>query len=129
MNAPQPSLTALLRDGLRTGAATLWIDDEGAMDRPWTLTPSLEATLALLALAVLSTALASVIFFRLIRTLGPVTTTSNAYLRALVSVAFGVVFLAEPLSWSLLAASALIVAGVMLVTLPGRPDRELRRAG
>jgi len=100
-----------------------------AMDRPWTLAPGLEATLALLALAVLSTALASVVFFRLIRTLGPVTTTSNAYLRALVSVAFGVVFLAEPLSWSLLAASALIVAGVMLVTLPGRPDRELRRAG
>jgi amino acid adenylation domain-containing protein len=33
VNAPQPSLTALLRDGLRTGAATLWIDDEGAMRR------------------------------------------------------------------------------------------------
>ncbi|SEF30603.1 EamA family transporter [Variovorax sp. NFACC27] len=100
-----------------------------ALDRPWTLAPSLEATLALLALALLSTALASVVFFRLIRTLGPVTTTSNAYLRALVSVAFGVVFLAEPLSWSLLAASALIVAGVVLVTRPGRPGRELRRAG
>lgn len=100
-----------------------------ALDRPWTLAPGLEATLAVLALALLSTALASVIFFRLIRTLGPVATTSNAYLRALVSVAFGVVFLAEPVSWSLLVASALIVAGVVLVTLPGRPGRELRRAG
>lgn len=33
MNAPRPSLTALLRDGLRTGAATLWVDDEGSMER------------------------------------------------------------------------------------------------
>jgi drug/metabolite transporter (DMT)-like permease len=100
-----------------------------ALDRPWTLAPGLQATLAVLALALLSTALASVIFFRLIRTLGPVATTSNAYLRALVSVAFGVVFLAEPVSWSLLVASSLIVAGVVLVTRPGRPGRELRRAG
>ena len=99
------------------------------IDRPWTLTPGLQATLALLALALLSTALASVIFFRLIRTLGPVATTSNAYLRALVSVAVGVVFLAEPMGWGLLGASALIVAGVVLVTLPGRSGRELHRAG
>jgi len=99
------------------------------IDRPWTLAPGLQATLALLALALLSTALASVIFFRLIRTLGPVATTSNAYLRALVSVAVGVVFLAEPMGWGLLGASALIVAGVVLVTLPGRSGRELHRAG
>jgi drug/metabolite transporter (DMT)-like permease len=99
------------------------------IDRPWTLAPSLQATLALLALALLSTALASVIFFRLIRTLGPVATTSNAYLRALVSVVVGGVFLAEPMGWGLLGASALIVAGVVLVTLPGRPGRELHRAG
>ncbi|WP_432726894.1 AMP-binding protein [Variovorax sp. W6] len=33
MNARQPSLTALLRDGMRTGAATLWVDAEGSMRR------------------------------------------------------------------------------------------------
>ena len=33
MSTRQPSLTALLRDGLRSGAATLWIDAEGSMRR------------------------------------------------------------------------------------------------
>ncbi len=86
------------------------------IDRPWTLAPGLHATLAVVALALLSTALASVIFFRLIKTLGSLATTSNAYLRALVSVAFGVVFLSEPLSWNLVLATALIFIGVALVT-------------
>jgi drug/metabolite transporter (DMT)-like permease len=90
-----------------------------AVDRPWTLAPGLEATLAAFGLALLSTALASVIFFRLIRTLGSVATTSNAYLRALVSVLFGVFFLSEPLGWNVVLAAALILGGVALITWKG----------
>jgi drug/metabolite transporter (DMT)-like permease len=86
------------------------------LDAPWALRPSLHATLALLGLALLSTALASVIFFRLIKTLGSLATTSNAYLRALVSVLLGAVFLGEPVGWPLVAAIALIFTGVALVT-------------
>ena len=51
--------------------------------------------LALAALAVFSTALAFVIYFRLIRTLGSVGTTAQAYLRVPIGVAVGVVFLGE----------------------------------
>ena len=50
------------------------------------------------ALAVFSTALAFVIYFRLIQTLGSVGTTAQAYLRVPIGVALGVVFLGETLS-------------------------------
>ena len=42
-----------------------------------------------------STALAFVIYFRLIQTLGSVGTTAQAYLRVPIGVAVGVVFLGE----------------------------------
>jgi drug/metabolite transporter (DMT)-like permease len=101
-----------------TASALLMLPIALALDRPWTLRPGPQALLAALALALLSTALASVIFFRLIRTLGSLATTSNAYLRALVSVAIGVLFLGEPLGWPVLAATGLVVGGLVLVTRP-----------
>jgi len=65
---------------LIAGAAVL-IPLSLAVERPWTLTPSTSSLLALLALAVFSTAIAFVIYFRLIQTLGSVGTTAQAYLR------------------------------------------------
>lgn len=62
------------------GAAIL-IPISIVVDRPWTLTPSMSSLFALLGLAVFSTALAFVIYFRLIQTLGSVGTTAQAYLR------------------------------------------------
>ena len=79
-----------------------------AVDRPWTLTPSLASVLALLCLSILSTALAFVIYFRLVQTLGSVGTTAQAYLRVPIGVAIGVVFLGErPTSTAWLGSSAL----------------------
>ena len=65
------------------------------VERPWTLAPSTSSLLALLALAVFSTALAFVIYFRLIQTLGSIGATAQAYLRVPIGVAAGVVFLGE----------------------------------
>ena len=79
---------------LLCGAAIL-IPLSLVVDRPWTLAPSTNSMLALLALAVFSTALAFVIYFRLIQTLGSVGTTAQAYLRVPIGVAVGVIFLGE----------------------------------
>ena len=54
--------------------------------------------LALLGLAVFSTALALVIYFILLHSLGSVGVTSQAYLRVPIGVAIGVVFLGEQLT-------------------------------
>src|SRR5215213_4287799 len=82
---------------LLCGAAIL-IPLSLVVDRPWTLAPSANSMLALLGLAVFSTALAFVIYFRLIQTLGSVGATAQAYLRVPIGVAAGVVFLGEQLS-------------------------------
>jgi drug/metabolite transporter (DMT)-like permease len=87
-----------------------------AVDHPWALSPSPRATIAVLSLALLSTAGGSLLFFRLLKTLGSLATTSNAYLRALVSVLLGVVLLDEPLTLGIVAGGALVLLGVPLVT-------------
>lgn len=90
------------------------------IDRPWTLEPSQASLMALLALAVFSTALAFAIYFRLIRTLGAVGTTAVSYLRVPVGVAIGILFLGESLSPTAWAGLALVVLGVAAMTLPER---------
>ena len=104
---------------LLCGAAIL-IPASLVVDQPWTLTPSTGSLLALLALAVFSTALAFVIYFRLIQTLGSVGTTAQAYLRVPIGVALGVVFLGEHLSSSAWIGLACVVIGVAAMTVPAR---------
>lgn len=90
------------------------------VDRPWTLAPSWASLAALLALALFSTALAFVIFFRLVQTLGSIGATAQAYIRVPIGVAISVVLLGEalpPTAWLGLAA---VVAGVIAMTLPKR---------
>ena len=90
------------------------------VEQPWTLSPSLSSVLALLALAVFSTALAFVIYFRLIQTLGSVGTTAQAYLRVPIGVAIGVAFLGESLSRTAWIGLACVVLGVAAMTIPAR---------
>jgi drug/metabolite transporter (DMT)-like permease len=90
------------------------------VDRPWTLAPSAESILALLGLAVFSTALAFVIYFRLVGTLGSVGTTAQAYLRVPIGVAIGAALLGETLSATAWVGLACVVLGVAAMTIPAR---------
>ena len=104
---------------LLCGAAIL-IPLSLVVDRPWTLAPSMNSLLALLALAVFSTAFAFVIYFRLIRTLGSVGTTAQAYLRVPIGVAIGVLFLGETPTSTAWIGLGCVVAGVAAMTIPAR---------
>ncbi|MBR0900948.1 EamA family transporter [Bradyrhizobium tropiciagri] len=104
---------------LLAGAAIL-IPLSLAVEQPWTLTPSTSSLLALLALAVFSTAIAFVIYFRLIQTLGSVGTTAQAYLRVPIGVALSVVFLGERLGSTAWIGLACVVIGVAAMTIPAR---------
>ena len=90
------------------------------IDRPWTLTPSVTSIAALIALAVFSTALAFVIYFRLIQTLGSVGTTAQAYLRVPLGVGLGVVVLGETLSPTVWIGLVCVVVGIAAMTIPKR---------
>jgi drug/metabolite transporter (DMT)-like permease len=88
------------------------------VDRPWTLVPSGASIMALIGLAVFSTAMAFVIYFRLIHTLGSVGTTAQAYLRAPIGIAIGAYFLGESLSRAAWIGLLFILAGVVAMTIP-----------
>ena len=109
---------------LLCGAAVL-IPLSLVVDRPWTLAPSMDSLLALLAIAVFSTALAFVIYFRLIQTLGSVGATAQAYLRVPIGVAFGVIFLGEQLSSTVWIGLACVVIGVAAMTIPARKTKPV----
>lgn len=95
-------------------------------DRPWTLEPSTASILALLGLSIFSTALAFVIFFHLVRALGSVGATAQAYLRVPVGVGIGVIFLGERLTATAGMGLVCVIAGVAAMTIPSR--RKLKTA-
>src|SRR5205814_7526289 len=112
---------------LLCGAAIL-IPLSLVVDRPWTLAPSMNSLLALLALAVFSTAFAFVIYFRLIQTLGSIGATAQAYLRVPIGVAASVVFRGEQVSSSAWIGLACVVVGVAAMTIPARKAKPIGEA-
>src|SRR5271154_5922576 len=98
-------------------------------ERPWTLMPSSTSVLALLGLAIFSTAIAFVIYFRLIQTLGSVGTTAQAYLRVPIGVALGVLLLGEKLSPTAWMGLACVVIGVAAMTIPARKPAVANGSG
>jgi drug/metabolite transporter (DMT)-like permease len=112
---------------LLCGAAAL-IPISLVVEQPWTLAPSANSMLALLGLAVFSTAFAFVIYFRLIQTLGSVGTTAQAYLRVPIGVALGVLFLGERLSTTAWIGLGCVVIGVAAMTIPARKPKPVGEA-
>ncbi|MGA8917766.1 MAG: EamA family transporter [Pseudolabrys sp.] len=107
------------------GAAIL-VPVSFAVDQPWMLAPSRQSFLALLGLSVFSTALAFVIYFRLVQTLGSVGTTSQSYLRVPIGVAIGAIFLGETLTSTAGAGLACVIIGVAAMAMPARTSAVLR---
>ena len=117
--AGQPPL--LTAGGAMTSSAVMIVPLALIIDRPWTLDPSAASVTAVVGLGLASTALAFVVYFRLLRTLGPLGVAMGGYLRAGFAVLLGVVLLGEPITVSLLVGLALIVGGVAVVN--GRPSK------
>lgn len=78
-------------------------------------------------LGVVCTAAAFLLFFALIREIGPVRATVITYVNPVVAVTLGVGFLGERAGWSTLLGAALILAGSVLAT--GRYRRGAALAG
>lgn len=78
--------------------------------------PSAVATLSTLALAVLCTAFAYLLYFRLIASVGPTSTLTVTFLVPGFGVLFGVLLLGEPFGLWTVAGLGTILLGVALVT-------------
>ena len=82
--------------------------------------PSIKAIAAASILAVLCTAGALLIYFRLIKTLGSLGVASQAYLRAGVGVVLGMVFLGEQITLIIGVGLVAAILGVAAINMPQR---------
>lgn len=78
--------------------------------------PGLKAWIAIGLLAFFCTAIAYILFFRLITRMGPARTVTVTFLIPVFGVAYGSVLLGEALSASMLVFGAVIVLGTALAT-------------
>src|ERR1700730_5078878 len=85
--------------------------------------PSGQAIAAVVALGVVCTALAFLIFFALIREIGPVRATVITYVNPAVAVTLGVLFLHERLTTGIAVGFVLILAGSVLAARAA-PERR-----
>jgi drug/metabolite transporter (DMT)-like permease len=90
------------------------------LERPWKLNPSSDSLLSAIVLAVFCTAGALLLYFRLVRTLGPMGVASQSYLRAGVSVVLGIVVLGERITPAIGLGLAAIIMGVVAINLRER---------
>lgn len=103
--------------------ATLFLALPAALSWPAAM-PGARAWLALLALGTACTALAYILFFRLIATAGPARALTVTFLVPVFAVFYGVVFLDEAVTAWMLMCAAVIVCGVALSTGLVRPGRR-----
>lgn len=88
--------------------------------------PAASVLAAIIALAVVCTAVAFLVFFALITEVGPARASVITYINPAVAVTLGVLVLGEHLTAAMLAAFVLILGGSVLATRPARP---VMRAG
>jgi drug/metabolite transporter (DMT)-like permease len=106
--------------------AALWLAPLAlAVDRPWTLGPVSGAAIsATVALAAFSTALAYLIYFRVLNSAGATNTLLVTFLIPVSAILLGLVLLDESLGLRQFAGMMAIALG--LAAIDGRPLRLLR---
>ena len=73
--------------------------------------PAIESWIAIAVLGVICSAVAFILFFALIKEIGPARATLITYLNTLVALVLGVVFLSEPITTGLIIGFPLILIG------------------
>lgn len=86
----------------------------------WRADVTMRSVGALLFLGTVSTALAYLIYYRLIRQAGATFTSLVTYISPPFGVFWGRLILDEPITWNVLVALGLILVGLVLVRLPPR---------
>jgi drug/metabolite transporter (DMT)-like permease len=100
------------------------------VDRPWTLPlPSWQASAAILALAVLSTALAYIVFFRILAVSGPANAMLVTLLNPVSAILLGVLVLGETLLARHVLGAVVIASALIVIDgrIAGAIGRSMRR--
>jgi drug/metabolite transporter (DMT)-like permease len=94
--------------------AALWVD------RPWNLAPSGESIASIVWLGLFATALATILYFRVIQRAGPTFLSLINYMIPVVALVVGAVVLNEDLVGTVLIGMALILTGLAISQLGSR---------
>lgn len=108
---PPPVLAA----GMLTGAAILSLPPALILERPWMLRPDLLPVAAVLGLALLSTALGYLIYFRVLSAGGANNAALVTFFIPLSAIFLGVAVLHEPLPAKSAAGLALVLLGLAVI--------------
>jgi drug/metabolite transporter (DMT)-like permease len=112
--------------GQVTASSIMLVPAALLVDRPWTLpVPSPEAAASILALALVSTAFAYILFFRLLGSAGATNAGLVTFLVPVSAILFGTLLLHESLEPKHFAGMALIALGLLLID--GRAVAALSR--
>jgi len=109
----QPPLTSTM--GQLTTGALITLPLSLIIDRPFDLSPSLPVIASWLALTVLGTVVAYVIYYALIERTSATFVSTVTYIIPIIGLILGALILHEPITINLLISSALIIVGVLLV--------------
>ncbi|MBV8049083.1 MAG: DMT family transporter [Paludibacterium sp.] len=101
--------------GSMWGATLLLMPLTLATARPMAMPPTL-VWASVLALGVLCSGVAYLLYFRLVADLGAAPALTVTYLIPLFGILWGALLLGEPVGWTMLAGGALVLAGTALVT-------------
>jgi drug/metabolite transporter (DMT)-like permease len=101
--------------GTLTSAAVVLVPLSFFMETPLNFAPSAASLAALLANAVVATALGFVVYFHLIRTIGSMGTASVGYLKPAVGVLIGCALMGESLTWTAAGGLIAILIGVAAI--------------
>jgi drug/metabolite transporter (DMT)-like permease len=86
------------------------------VDRPFSLaTPSIQSVASLFALGIFGTAIAFIVYYRLVETAAASIVSMTTYIIPIFGVILGVAVLNEQLTWHVYAGCVLILLGVMIV--------------
>ncbi|MDQ2965390.1 MAG: DMT family transporter [Chloroflexota bacterium] len=100
-----------------------------AFERPFELRLNEQAIFAVVWLGIFGSALAYLVYFRLLKRWGATRTSLVAYLLPVVGIVLGFLVLSEPVDGRLLVGTALVIGGVALVNSRFGSRRLYGRAG
>jgi len=121
--AQAPMVTAT---GMLTCSSVIMLPLIMIVDRPWTLVPTVGGTGAIAGLVLLSTVVAYVLYFTVLRSAGATNLLLVTLLMPISAHILGAVFLSEPLYLSSVLGMLCILVGLSIID--GRPWARLRGA-
>ena len=101
-----------------TASSVLMVLFAFAVEQPLAIEPSFRSLLATVACGILANAIGVMIYFRLIRTLGSLGTSTVSFLKAAFGVIIGCFLLGEPLTASIVVGLAAVLVGVVAINEP-----------